>query len=54
MCAALAQETSSEFPHLKLCLHHAKTSTLEVTQVGGGAVIVSTTGNQTSVYLESF
>lgn len=35
MCAAVAQETS-EFPHLKLFLHHTKTSALDMTQVEGG------------------
>lgn len=46
MCAALAQETSSEFPYLRLYLPAPKTSALEGTQVGGGAATVSTTGSQ--------
>ena len=35
MCSALAQETSSEFPYLRLSLRLVKTAVCEVTQVKG-------------------
>lgn len=50
VCSALAQETSSEFPYLRLYLQHGKTSVWEVTGGGEEGTVITSIIQRRSIW----